>query len=151
MNILPYGGNAVSAAREQLFFSDAKTCGIRRIVGYALGVNVNQTNTDIAIPLILLPGSNFVLRGVQLNNPSISLTTATAGVFTAAGGTGTTLVTSAALSSLTAATVNLDMTLATQALVLNQTTQANVLYFRVGTAQGAAATVDLYLWADVLP
>jgi hypothetical protein len=151
MNPVAYGGNAVANAREQVFCFDAKTCGIRRVVGVMLGVNVNQTNTDIAIPLFLLPGSNFVLRGVQLNNASISLTTATAGVFTAAGGTGTTLVTSAALSSLTSSTVNLDMTLATQAVVLNQTTQANVLYFRVGTAQGAAATVDVYLWGDTLP
>ena len=134
-----------------MFFSDEKTWGIRRIVGMMLNVNVNQTNTDIAIPLILLPGANFVLRGVQLNDASISLTTATAGVFTAAGGTGTTLVTTAALSSLTSTTANLDMTLATQAIVLNQTTQANVLYFRIGTAQGAAATVDIYLWGDVLP
>ena len=150
MNPILYQGEAVGTAREGLFPQDAQVCGIRRIIGVALGVNVNQTNTDIPITLLLLPGAQFVVRGLQLNNASISLSSATAGLFTAAAGGGTTLVTNAALSALTSATVNLDMTLATQAVVLNQATQANLLYFRVGTAQGAAATVDVYIWADVL-
>jgi hypothetical protein len=151
MQPIQYGGDGVGNSRSTLFHSDSQAHGIRRVVSQAIGVNVNQTNTDIIIPLMLLPGANFIIRGVSLNNASTSLTTATAGVFTAAGGTGTTIVTSSALSSLTSATVNFDMTLATQAIVLNQNTQANLMYFRVGTAQGAAATVDVYIWADVLP
>ena len=133
---------------------DAPVTGVRRLIGVALGVNLNQTNTDIAIPLILLPGCNFVPSAVMINNASVSLTTATFGVFSAAGGTGVTIVTaSAALSSLTTATSNLNATLAATATttVLNQATLSNTLYFRVGTAQGAAATADVYIWADVLP
>ena len=87
-----------------------------------------------------------------------SATTATAALNTvaAAGAGNVVLVTAAALSGLTAlngAGSNLDMTLATQAVTLNQTTQANLLYFRTGTAQGAStsATVDVYVFGDVLP
>lgn len=153
MNINPVAGNAVSQARENMFFSDAKCVGIQRIIGYALGVNVNQTNTDVTIPLIMLPGSNFVVTKVQLNNASVSLTTATASVYPAVAAGGNNIVADAALSALTSATKNLAMTLAAgaSANVLNQTTQANSLYFRVGTAQGAAATVDVYIWGECLP
>ena len=154
MNPVVTAGESVGTARSNLFVQDAPVTGIRRLIGVALGVNLNQTNTDIAIPLILIAGCNFVPSAVTINNASTSLTTATFGVFSAAGGTGVTIVTAgAALSSLTAATSNLNATLAATATttVLNQTTQANTLYFRVGTAQGAAATADVYIWADVLP
>lgn len=153
MNPNPVAGNAVSQARENTFCYDAKTCGIQRIVGVALGVNVNQTSTDVPIPLIMLPGTNFVVTKVQLNNASTSLTTATASVYPAVAAGGNAIVSDAALSALTSSTKNLAMTLAAGAAtnVLNQTTQANTLYFRLGTAQGAAATVDVYIWAECLP
>ena len=153
MNPIKTPGVSVGTARENLFVQDAPVCGIRRIIGILLGANVNQTTTDIAVPLILLPGANFVVTNVMLNNASTSLTTATASVYTATAAGGTNLAADQALSGLTAATSNLNLTLAAGAAtnVLNQTTQANVLYFRVGTAQGAAATVDVYIWADVLP
>jgi len=114
---------------------------------------VNSANTDTIVPLNLLPGANFIIRQINFNNASISLTTATIGVFTGAGGTGTTIMANAALSSCTAPTVNFDATVVGQSTVLNQATipNPNNLYIRVGTAQGAAATVDCYIWADVLP
>lgn len=153
MNPLLNQGEAIGQARAGLFPQDAPVVGVRRLIGVLLGVNVNQTSTDIAIPLLLLAGCNFIVSAVTLNNASVSLTTATAGLFTATGGGGTSLAADQALSALTAAAKNLDMTLAAgaRANVLNQNTQANVLYFRVGTAQGAAATVDVYIWGDVLP
>lgn len=143
---------------------DSMVCGERRLIGVALGVNINTLNTDTAIPLILLAGANFVVRDFYVNNAVInntgtitnSVTTATGGLFTAAAGGGTALVSNAALSGLTAATGaggNLSMTIATTGFMANQTTQANVLYFRCGTAQGAStsAVVDCYVWADVFP
>jgi hypothetical protein len=153
MNPIASVGNMVSTAREQLFPQDAPVCGITRLIGVVLGANVNQTNTDIAVPLILLPGANFIIDSVLINNASISLTTATFGVFSAVSAGGVTIVTAAAvLSGLTTTTSNLVATLAATATttVLNQTTVANNLYFRVGTAQGAAATCDVYIWGKVL-
>ena len=154
MNPVVTAGESVGTARSNLFVQDAPVTGIRRLIGVALGVNLNQTNTDIAIPLILIAGCNFVVDAVMLNNASTSLTTATFGVFSATGGGGTTIVTAGAvLTGLTVPTSNLNAAQAATAstTVLNQTTQANNLYLRVGTAQGAAATADVYIWGYVLP
>ena len=154
MNPLGTPGEQIGSARTNLFPQDAPVCGVRRLIGVVLGANVNQTNTDIPVPLILLPGCNFIISGISINNASTSLTTATYGVFSAAAAGGVTIVTAAAvLSGLTVATSNVNSTLAATATttVFNQTTLSNTLYFRVGTAQGSAATCDIYVWADVLP
>ena len=154
MNPIASPGNNVASARENLFPFDAPVCGISRLIGVVLGANVNQASTDISVPLLLLPGANFIIDSIHINNASVSLTTATFGVFSAVAAGGVAIVTAGAvLSSLTAATVNLVATLAATATttVFNQTTQANTLYFRVGTAQGAAATCDVYIWGKVLP
>ena len=153
MNPIASVGNAVGNSRATFWHSDSLVCGTGRVVGALIGANVNQTNTDIAIPLFLLPGCNYIISKVFLNGASISLTTATFGVFSGAGATGVTIVTAGAvLSSLTSSTSNQQATLAATATttVLNQTT-APVLYLRIGTAQGAAATVDIYVVADILP
>jgi hypothetical protein len=156
MNLLLLSGNRVSDARTNSFFADAPVCGVPRIIGYALGVNANIAGSDNPIVLNMLPGANFIVTKLQLNNASTSLTTATASLYTAtggSGGSGTALVADAALSAMTTTTYNLVMTLATAAsiTVLNQATLANNLYFRIGSAQGAAATVDCYIWGEVLP
>lgn len=153
MNPIAAVGNMVSTAREQLFPQDAPVCGIVRLIGIALGVNLNSA-ADTAVALILLPGANFLIHAVDVNNASTSITTATASVWSGAAGTGVNIVTTGVtnLNSLTAATKNLPMTLAAtaQTTVLNQTTQANLLYFKVDIAQGGAATADVYIWGRVL-
>lgn len=158
----------------------ANPFGVRRILAGALNVNVNSATTDWQVPMGYLSNftgataqssgtasppsalpyiagnwlasQNFVVEGLLLNNASVSLTTATAGLFTAVAAGGVTLVTSAALSTLTAAAVgsagsSLSMTIAATSTLLSQTS----LYFRVGTAQGAAATVDVYIIGTVFP
>jgi hypothetical protein len=147
-------GVAVGTAREGLFVEDAPVAGVKRLIGYALGVNLNSV-ADTLVQLIMLPGSNFLIDGVDVNNASTSITTAAASVWSGAAGTGVNIVTTGVtnLNSLTAATKNLPMTLAgtAQTTVFNQTTQANVLYFKVDTAQGSAATADVYIFGRVLP
>lgn len=150
MNLTTAVGNNVASAREAMFVQDAPITGVSRLIGFVLGINVNQANTDIAIPLILLPGANFIPIRYHVNNASISLTTATFGVYSAPAAGGNVIVTPLALSPLTTPTSN--MAAATgQTFVLNQFTQQNVVYFRAVVAQGAAATVDFYLFGDVLP
>ena len=158
MNLLQLSGNRVADAKTNKFFADAPVCGVPRIIGYLLGVNLNAATTDYAVEMKMLPGANFVVTKVQVNNASTSLTTATASVYTAtggSGGSGTALVADAALSALTVATSNLQMTVAAAGTntVWNQATlgTANFLYVRCGTAQGAAATADFYIWGEVLP
>ena len=150
-------GNSVGTSREGLFPFDAPVVGVTRLIGVLLGVNANSAATDFAIPLQLLPACNFVIDSVLLNNASTSLTTATYGVFTAVAAGGITIVANAAtnLNTLTTAVSNLVGTLAATATttVFNGATLAtpNPLYIRIGTAQGGAATVDVYVWGKVLP
>lgn len=158
MNLLAYIGNNVGRALESRFFSQAKTLGVPRIIGYALGVNCNSATTDTAITLYLMPGTNFTVTKLQVNNASVSLTTATASLYTAtggSGGSGTALAADQALSALTVPTSNANLTLASAAsnTVLNAATLAlaNTLYLRIGAAQGAAATADFYIWGECLP
>lgn len=146
----------IGTARPQLLPIDAPgIAGVRRIIGYLIGANVNQTSTDLPCPLLLAPGQNFVITGFTLNNASTSLTTATMSLYTAAAAGGTAIVSDAAVSALTSSTKHLAMTIAsggTGNIWTNNSTSlgtAGYLYPRVGTAQGAAATVDIWIWGEV--
>lgn len=115
--------------------------------GVAKAVNANAATTDTAAIPISVPSSTYYIEKIWYSNASTSLTTATAGVFTLAGGTGVTVVTDAALSGLTAAAVGatgsaISPTIASTTEAFNVST----LYFRIGTAQGAAATLDVRIY-----
>jgi len=109
-----------------------------RLLGYAQGVNVNATG-DTVLPII--NSSTYSVKFVVVTNASISLSSAAAGLFTAplAGGTG--IVANAALSACTGPTVVSERTVASTAAQTGQN-----LYFNVATAQGAAATADVYVY-----
>lgn len=132
----------------------APLVGVYRLLGFALGVNLNSLNLDNPIPLQLVPGvaagsANYKVLAITLNNASVSLTTAQAAVFTAPGGAGNSLAAAQALSTLTGPTLDLSLTLATGAT--NNVNTANTVYLRNTTAQGAAATADVYVWGWVYP
>jgi hypothetical protein len=110
---------------------------IRLLASYQ-GVNVNATG-DTVLP-ILNTGS-YSVSNVIFTNASTSLTTALAGVFTAPSAGGTGIVANAALSALTGSTVVSQRTVASTAAQTGQN-----LYVNVGTAQGAAATMDVYVY-----
>ena len=110
---------------------------IRLLASYQ-GVNVNATG-DTVLP-ILNTGS-YSVSNVIFTNASTSLTTAAAGLFTAPSAGGTGIVANAALSALTGATVVSQRTVASTASQAGQN-----LYVNVGTAQGAAATMDVYVY-----
>ncbi len=110
---------------------------IRLLASYQ-GVNVNATGDTV------LPVQNtgrFSVSNVVCTNASTSLTTATAGLFTAPNAGGTAIVADAALSGLTSASVVSQRTVASTAAQ----TGGN-LYLNVGTAQGAAATMDVFVY-----
>ena len=110
---------------------------IRLLASYQ-GVNVNATG-DTVLP-ILNTGS-YSVSNVIFTNASTSLTTAAAGLFTAPSAGGTGIVANAALSALTGATVVSQRTVASTAAQTGQN-----LYVNVGTAQGAAATMDVFVY-----
>lgn len=111
----------------------------------ATAVNVNSAATDVAT-FTGLPGKYRVLK-LTGYGASISLTTATLSLHTAAAAGGTALVSAQALSPLTATTKIADLTLA----VTTDYQTAATLYVRNVTAQGAAATCNFVLEIVELP
>ena len=109
-----------------------------RVLASFQGVNVNATG-DTVLPIVNT--NTWSVSNVIFTNASVSLTTAAAGVFTAPSAGGTGIVANAALSALTGSTVVSQRTVASTALQ----TGGN-LYVNVGTAQGAAATMDVYVY-----
>lgn len=110
-----------------------------RLLAVATGVNVNSTGDQATLPII--NSTNYSVSNVVFTNASTSLTTAAAGLFTAPSAGGTGIVANAALSALTGSTVVSQRTVASTA-----TQSAQNLYLNVGTAQGAAATMDVYVY-----
>ena len=128
--------------------------GVYRLLGSALGCNLNALNTDTAVSLNLVPGvaagsANYKVLAVTMNNASVNMTTAQVAVYTAPAAGGTNLAAAQVLTVLAAATNDLSLTLANGATQSVQT--ANTLYLRNTTAQGAAATGDVYIWGVVYP
>lgn len=109
---------------------------IRLLASYQ-SVNVNATG-DTVLPI--LDTASYSVSNVIFTNASISLTTAAAGLFTAPGASGA-IVSNAALSALTGPTVVSQRTVASTAAQTGQN-----LYLNVGTAQGAAATMDVFVY-----
>jgi hypothetical protein len=109
-----------------------------RLLASYQSVNCNVV-ADTVLPIINT--SSYSISNVIFTNASTSLTTAAAGLFTlpSAGGTG--IVANAALSALTAASVVSQRTVASTAAQTGQN-----LYFNVATAQGAAATCDVFVY-----
>ena len=110
-----------------------------RLLAVATGVNVNATGDQAVLPII--NSTNYSVSNVVFTNGSTSLTTALAGLFTAPSAQGTGIVANAALSGLTGSTVVSQRTVASTATQSGQN-----LYLNVGTAQGAAATMDVYVY-----
>ena len=113
------------------------------LIGILRGVNMNIT-TDNTIPMT---AASYNLRRITMTNASISLTTAAGGIYTAASKGGTAVVAAAqTYAALTSATVTLDLTIA--AAGQNVITAANPLFLNLTTAQGAAATSDIYIYGE---
>ncbi len=133
------------------FLTDADAAATRSRLGKVLprygclgsltAVDLNSATTDNAITI---ESGRYRIDKITVENASINTTLATAGVFTAAGGAGTTLAADQVLSALTASTKFKDLTLGGS--VATDVVTAGTIYFRVGTPQGAADTVNVWVW-----
>ena len=120
------------------------------LLGKLIGANMNST-ADQQITLLDNP-SKFILRRIVVTNASISLSTAAGGVYTAASKGGTAVVAAIqAYSALTTSALFLDLTLSTTSNA-STTVKSSIpnLYLSLTTAQGAAATADVYVYGDIL-
>jgi hypothetical protein len=109
-----------------------------RLIASAQGVNLNIVADTIAP--ILSPG-NVSVASIVVANASTSLTTAEIGVYTLAGGNGVAVKSAYAVSgnnSTTAVVVTAATSIASVA--------SSPLFIRCTTAQGAAATADVFIY-----
>lgn len=109
-----------------------------RLLASLRGINLNALG-DTVLPVV--DSARYSVLYVILTTASISLTTAAAGLFTAPGAGGTAIVANAALSGATGPTVVSQRTVASTAAATAQN-----LYWNVATAQGSAATGDVYVY-----
>ena len=109
-----------------------------RLIASAQGVNLNAVADTIA-PILV--AGNVSVQSIIVANASISLTTAQLAVYTGAAATGTAVKSAYALSGNNSTT----------AVVVTAATSTNSiagspLYIRCTTAQGAAATADVFIY-----
>jgi parallel beta-helix repeat protein len=148
-------GNAQTfptSAKTLMATDYSNTSVVPTLVAYKLtGVNFNSGNTDNAITIALPSGyTRYAPNLVLITHASGTLTTSTFGVFTGAGGTGTTIVASTANTVSTSAE---NTTNNGQSVSIGFGGSFNIatLYFRVLTPQGSAATADVTLVVRALP
>lgn len=117
-----------------------------RLLGSLKSANMNST----ADQPIIINCANYIIDKIIVTNPSTSLTLAAGGVYTAPAKSGTVVVAAAQLySALTAAAKWLALTLA--AIVGTDRRTEQTLYFALTTAQGGAATADIYIFGTIIP
>lgn len=115
-----------------------------RLLGSVRGVSLSGTGDAALIPIInansWLPATMITANGL-LNGVSGSITTASIGLFTGPGGTGTAIKAAGVLASNTAQTAV--GVVATTVLAVSQTVQGVFLNVAVALA---GATVDVFLY-----
>lgn len=127
--------------------------------GWLYGANFNTTS-DQAIP-ISMPSATWTVDSIAVSNPSVSMTTAQGGVYSAASKGGVAIVANTqAYTALTGNTANttgnyMTATLATAANTTafqgpTQNSPIKTLYLSLTTAQGAAATADVRVFCRPL-
>lgn len=146
-------GQSVTIPLSQLQQGSLVAAGPTRVKYQATGVNFNSANTDTTFTLNLPTGyTRYTIAAVRISHASQTLTTATFGLFTASGGGGTAILTGTAITVSTASeNTNNNAQSTAPATAATQTYNASQLFFRVQTAQGAAATADVGFEIILLP
>lgn len=140
-------GHAVKWVTDNVIGDAGSLPAAQKVLAYLNNASFNSTADQ---PIILPSSINaFQLTGILITNASISLTTAAGGFYPAASKAGTAIVAASQVySTLTASTKLLSATLAA-AVATTRYSTANLadwtIYLSLTTAQGAAATADVYL------
>jgi hypothetical protein len=109
-----------------------------RLIASAQSVNLNSVADTVANILV---SGRVSVQSIIVTNASVDLTTAQLAVYTGAGATGTAVKSAYALTGNTTAA----KTVVTAATSTDAIT-GSPLYIRCTTAQGAAATADVFIY-----
>lgn len=121
--------------------------GVQQVLFRLIGANMNVTTDQALIPYLWTPGQNYLIERIRVVNASVSLTTAAGGIYTAASKGGSAIVAAAqAYSTLTGPTIGLDLTVA----AVGNGLQTAIPILSLTTAQGAAATADVYVFGSIV-
>lgn len=121
--------------------------GTGMLLGRIIGANMNVSTDQPFVLTNWAALNSFRITKITAKNASTSLTTAAGGVYTAASKGGTAIVAAGQVyTSLSAATIALDLTLAAGTTVY---AKGGAPILSLTTPQGAAVTADLYLFGDV--
>ena len=114
-------------------------------LGFLKSANMNSTSDQA----ISINSAKYVIRRIIVCNASTSLTLAVGGFYAAASKATAIVASTQVFTALTGSTKTLDTTL--NALALSDTRTETTLYLSLTTAQGGAATADVYIFGDNLP
>jgi hypothetical protein len=110
-----------------------------RLLASAQSVNLNAVGDTVAT--LLNDSGNVSVQSIIVANASVDLTTAQLAVYSGPGATGTAIKTAYALTgNSTSAKVVVTAATSTDAVDVSQ------LFIRCTTAQGAAATADVFIY-----
>jgi hypothetical protein len=147
-----FSGKTIASADWNAIFTDIQaginaavqslqTTSAAIFVKGTVNFNVGTTDTSFTIP-IPTGFTRYVVDSVRISGASQTLSTATAGLFTAAAGGGVAIVTAASAITVTSAAESTNNN--TQSFTVNnantESYNAATLFFRVANPQGAAAT-----------
>ena len=114
------------------------------VLGYSTGVNLNS----VADTSITIKATKYIIRRVHVTNCSATPLLAQLALYTAPAAGGTNFVAATMLTTLSAATTFVDLTLIN---ITTTTLTAATLYARNTVAQTTALTCDVYIVGDALP
>ena len=119
------------------------------LLGQLISANMNST-ADQQIVIFSAP-AKYIIRRIVATNASISLNTAAGGIYPQVSKGGTAIVGSGqAYSGLTASGKFIDLTIASGYTSGGDVLTATNVYLSLSTAQGAAATADIYVFGDIV-
>lgn len=122
--------------------------GFEQCLFKLIGANMNVTTDQAFVQIGGPPIGNFQISRIRVVNASASLTTAAGGVYNAVSKPGGGILVAAAqtYAALTGGTLGLDLTLT----ALANGNQSAAPVFALTTAQGSAATADIYIFGYIL-
>lgn len=143
----PVANGVASAGTSQLFArSDHVHSGLNesRLLWSLAGANMNTTADQALTQAFSF--TNHLIDSIQILNASLSLSLAVGGFYTAASKGGVAIVANTQIySSLSTNVKVLSATIASTDLRVN-----TVMYLALTTAQGGAATADIYVYGKAL-